>query len=262
MAGNSVFELVQVRGWRGGLNNLLRGELGSWWKSSSWWVQTLIWVGVINGILAGMLWGAEGVGPQEAATLYSVFSGLFPTIAVIIILQDAVVGEKESGTAEWVLSKPVSRTAFILAKLIANTIGVVVTMVVFPGIVAYLQIRLAGADLTLFNFSLGMGVLALNLVFYLTLTLMLGTLFHHRGPVIGIPLALAFGQQMLLGLAPFLVQVLPWILVVPFGDYELPVAAALMQGRQPPTLIPLYSVSILIVVFVVVSLWRFEKEEF
>jgi ABC-2 type transport system permease protein len=262
MAGNSAFELVQVRGWRGGLDNLLRGEFGSWWKSNTWWVQTLIWVGVINGILAGVLWGAEGIGPQEAAGFYSIFSGLFPTIAVIIILQDAVVGEKESGTASWVLSKPVARTAFILAKLIANTVGVIVTMVVFPGVVAYLQIRLAGAQLAPLNFILGMGVLALNLIFFLTLTLMLGTLFAHRGPVIGIPLALAFGQQLLLGVAPFLVEVLPWILVVPFGNYELPIAATLMQGQPPPTMTPLYAISILIVVFVSVSLWRFEQEEF
>ena len=136
---------------------------------------------MINGILAGVLWGAEGIGPQEAAGFYSIFSGLFPTIAVIIILQDAVVGEKESGTAAWVLSKPVARTAFILAKLIANTIGVIVTMVVFPGVVAYLQIRLAGAQLAPFDFILGMGVLALNLVFFLTLTLMFRDSFCPSG---------------------------------------------------------------------------------
>ncbi len=262
MAANSVFDLTQARGWRGGLRNLLRGELGNWWKSNTWWVQSLIWVGVINAILAGMLWGGEGIDWLEAAALYTVFSGMFPTIAVVIILQDAVVGEKESGTAAWVLSKPVSRSAFILAKLIANSSGVLVTMVLLPGIVAYLQISLAGGQLSPVNFLLGMGVLALNLIFYLTLTLMLGTLFDHRAAVIGIPLALAFGQQLLLGMIPFLVQVLPWILIIPFGEYELPIAAALIQGQPPPTLTPLYAISISIVIFIAVSLWRFEKEEF
>ncbi len=262
MAANNVFDLVQARGWRGGLRNLLRGELGNWWKSNTWWVQSLIWVGVINAILAGMLWGGEGIDWREAAALYTVFSGMFPTIAVVIILQDAVVGEKESGTAAWVLSKPVSRSAFILAKLIANTSGVLVTMVLLPGIVAFLQISLAGGQLSLVNFLMGMGVLALNLLYYLTLTLMLGTLFDHRAAVIGIPLALAFGQQLILGLIPFLIEVLPWILIIPFGEYELPIAAALIQGQPPPTLTPLYAISISIVVFIAVSLWRFEREEF
>jgi ABC-2 type transport system permease protein len=216
---------------------------------------------VINAVLAGMLWGSEGIDWEDATALYTLFSGMFPTIAVIIILQDAIVGEKESGTAAWVLSKPVSRSAFILAKLIAHTSGVLVTMVLFPGIVAFLQLSLAGGQLSPFNFLLGMGVLGLNMLFYLTLTLMLGTLFDHRAAVIGIPLALAFGQQMILGLAPFLVQVLPWIMIVPFGEIELPIAAALIRGRPPPTLTPLYSISISIVIFIAVSLWRFEKEE-
>ena len=40
------------------------------------------------------------------------------------------------------------------------------------------------------------------------------------------------------------------------------IAATLMQGQPPPTMTPIYSISILIVVFVAVSLWRFEQEEF
>ena len=261
MADNSVFDLVQVRGWRGGFKNLLRGELGNWWKSNTWWIHSLIWVGVINVVLAGVLWG-EDIGGESGAALYTIFAGMFPSIAVIIILQDAVVGEKESGTAAWVLSKPVSRIAFVLAKLIAYTIGVLVTMVLFPGIVAYLQLSLAGGQISPVNFLTCLGVLALNHIFYLTLTLMLGTLFDHRAPVIGIPLALAFGQQYLFALAPFMSRVLPWVLVVPYGDIEMPIAAALLQGQSPLTLTPLYSISILIVVFIAVSLWRFEKQEF
>ena len=45
-------------------------------------------------------------------------------------------------------------------------------------------------------------------MFYLTLTLMLGTLFDSAAPVIGIPLAFAFGQQSLTSI-PGLVGFLP-----------------------------------------------------
>ncbi len=68
---------------------------------------------------------------------YAIFAGLFPAVGVVIIMQGVVVGEKKSGTAAWVLSKPVTRPAFILSKVIANSLGVLVTMVVLPGIVAY-----------------------------------------------------------------------------------------------------------------------------
>ena len=69
---------------------------------------------------------------------------MFPAIAVIIIMKDTLVGEKQSGTAAWVLSKPVSRPAFILSKLAANSIGVLATIVILPGVVAFILYRLRG----------------------------------------------------------------------------------------------------------------------
>ena len=263
MASNDAFVMAYTRGWRGGLRNMLRAELGKWFRTNMWWVQSLIWIVVINGILAGVIWSEEGIDIFEAVALFSLFMGLFPAIAIIIIMQDAIVGEKESGTVAWVLSKPVSRSAFVLAKLIANLIGVLITMVLLPSLVAYIHISFAGGELLdPLNFLGGLAVVYLNLVFYLTLTLMLGTFFNHRGPVIGIPLALAFGQQLIFGILPFLVEVLPWTLVVPYGDIELPFAAAVVRGELPHSMNPFYTTLILVVLFIALSLWRFEKEEF
>jgi len=59
-------------------------------------------------------------------------------IVAIIIAQDAIIGERQSGTAAWVLSKPVSRPAFILSKLVAGAIGLLVTGIVIQGVVAYI----------------------------------------------------------------------------------------------------------------------------
>ncbi len=67
------------------------------------------------------------------------------------------------------------------------------------------------------RFALGTLVLALNLLFYLTFTLMLVTLFDSAGLVIAIPLAFAFGQQLIAGI-PGLGSALPWALVVGTGD--------------------------------------------
>lgn len=263
MAGNDYFVLTYNRGWRGGLGNMLRAEFGKWFNTNMWWVQSLLWILVINGILAGILWSEGGMDVLEAAAFFSLFMGLFPSIAIIIIMQDAIVGEKEAGTAAWVLSKPVSRSAFVISKLVANLVGVLITMVLLPSLVAYAQISLAGSRLLdPINFLTGLGVIYLNLAFYLTLTLMLGTFFNHRGPVIGIPLALAFGQQLLLGLHPILVEVLPWTLVVPYGEIELPFAAAVIRGQVPHSMNPFYTALLMVVIFIALSLWRFEREEF
>ncbi len=62
--------------------------------------------------------------------IYAVFAGMFPAVAVVIIMQGVLVGEKRDGTAAWVMSKPISRPAFILSKVLANSLGVLATMVV------------------------------------------------------------------------------------------------------------------------------------
>ena len=51
MASDSTLQLVTERGWRSGLANLMRQENGRWWRARRWWVQSLVWLGVLNGIL-------------------------------------------------------------------------------------------------------------------------------------------------------------------------------------------------------------------
>ena len=262
MAANESFQLVNERGWRRGLGNLLNAEMGAWWKTNTWWIQALIWVSVVNISIASIVWGSSN-NALEGLSLYVLFSCLFPTIAIIIILQDAIIGEKESGTAAWVLSKPVSRTAFVVAKLIAHSVGVLVTMTLLPGLVAYLQMSLAGdAWLNPLTFLGGMGIAWLYQMFFLTLTLMLGVLFAQRAAVIGIPLALAFGTQLLIGAVPTLQYVLPWRLAVGIENETLSVIESVILGQAPFSWWPVVSVAGCVVVFTAVAIHQFRKEEF
>lgn len=262
MAGNDAFELVGARGWRGGLENLLSMELGKWFKTNMWWVQGLIWLLVVNGVLAGLLFGEEDFPASDAVAMVGIFAGMFPAIAVVIIMQDALVGEKEAGTAAWVLSKPASRKAFLLSKWVANALGVLVTMVVIPCLAAFVLISYTRpGEIELLPYLGGMGLLWVNTTYYLSLTLMLGSFFNHRGPVIGIPLALAFGQQMLFGLLPALINVLPWTIVAPAGDLDSAIFPSLVSGQPLPNLMPLYVTAACIPLFLFLALGRFEKEE-
>lgn len=268
MSGNDAFVMVNEHGWRRGLANLMANEFGRWWKSSLWLVQSLIWVGIVGFLLAGIIWGGgdRAFDPAEGVMIYSLFGGIFPVIAIVIIMQDVLVGEKQEGTAAWILSKPVSRPAFILAKLAANTVGMLVTMVLFPGIAAFTLISIgSGQMLNPVNFLAGMGILAVIQFFFLTLVLMLGTLFNSRGPVIGLGLALAFGQQYLIGLAPQVLQyILPWYLAVPNNNSMdgSSIAAALILGNTPSSIVPVITILLESILFVVIAIWRFQKEEF
>lgn len=267
---NSVFQPVVGEGWARGLGNLLRGELRSWWGTRKWWSLIIIWALAINGILfivtLGMREEAMSMTDDalfELVMIYNIFSGIFAAIGVIVLMQSSVVGEKHSGTAAWVLSKPASRTAFILAKLVANALGVLVTITLVQGVIAYAIISFGtGVTLSPSAYLAGLGVQFINLVYYLTLTLMLGTLFNHRGAVIGIPLALLFFQQSLIGLAPFMINVLPYVLTVPMNDGADSIAASLMLNTDPFSLIPVLSAAGFSLLFSGVSLWVFNRQEF
>jgi ABC-2 type transport system permease protein len=263
MSGNSDFVMVTERGWRRGLANLLNNELSRWWKTRMWWVECLIWGGVIGFMLGAVLFGSPDFKLEDGLMIYAVFAGIFPAVAVVIIMQGALVGEKKDGTAAWVMSKPVARPAFILSKVLANGLGVLATMVVVPGLVAWFIffIRMQ-VPLDPLRFLAAMGVVFISQLFYLTLTLMLGSLFNNRGSVIGIGLAFLFLQQYLVGLLPVLRYLIPWTLVVPLNNETNAIVPALLSGQPVYSYIPLVAVVLECLLFVLVAVWRFNREEF
>jgi ABC-2 type transport system permease protein len=262
MSGNSAFELVDERGWRRGLGNLLANEFARWWKTRMWWTECLIWGGVIGFLLGAVIFGSPDFQFKDGVMLYAVFAGLFPAVAVVIIMQGALVGEKKDGTAAWVMSKPASRPAFILAKLAANGLGVLVTMVLLPGVVAYILFYIATkAPLDPAAFLAALGVIFLGHLFFLTLSLMLGAFFEGRGPVIGIGLGLLFLQQYLLNLLPALSYVLPWALSIPINEQAGAIAPNLLLGQPVQSYLPILLIAAECILFVLVGIWRFNREE-
>ena len=97
----------------------------------------------------------------------------------------------------------------------------------------------------------------LNLQFYLTLTLMLGTLFTGRGAVAGIGLGFMF-------LGSFLSQILPsWISsLFPWTLQNLASAMAISKPLPAGWQIPIIATVIWIPIFIAISLWRFSRDEF
>jgi ABC-2 type transport system permease protein len=269
MAGNEAFTMVQERGWQRGLSNLLRGELKSWFGRRRWLTSSLIWVAIVNLILLMVLLQTRQNPSVEDAMnqgnlifLYTIFGGMFVAVGVVIAMQGAVVGEKVSGTASWILSKPVARQAFILSKAFGNGLGLLFTAVLVPGIIAYLEFSLIlyGQPMAVLPFLEGVAILGVNAIFWMLLTLMLGTFFNSWAPVIGIPLALLFGQQFILGMLPQSVYVLPWMLTSTAGDIPS-IAGSLILGEAPFSWLPLISTVFLSLLFLGIALWRFRSEE-
>ena len=267
MSANASFQIVNERGWRMGFANILRHENARWWRTRRWWINLLIWFAVVNGILLLMQaqGGSAGMSPEQAQgevlTIFAVASGIFGAIGAAVAMQGSLIDEKKSGTAAWIMSKPASRTAFIAAKLVANGIALPLIVVVIQSIGVYLQLTVfEGSAPALGVFLAGVGLLILNMLFYVSLTLMLGTLFQERGPVVGIPIAFVFAPMLLGSFLGGIANLTPWALVPSNGDPGL--AAQVMLGMPLATVLPVVATVVWCVVFVAAAIWRFGRDEF
>jgi ABC-type transport system involved in multi-copper enzyme maturation permease subunit len=270
MDSASALDPVRARGWRSGLGNLFSRESHVWWGTRFGLWQVAIWLVVINGLMAIIISEAtDGPGGGEDA-LYSTlepFFGIaawFTIVGTIIIAQGAIVGEKRSGTAEWILSGPVSRSAFLMGKMIPIGLGALVMMIALPGLVAYLEFTFlpatSGSALPAAQFVAALGITALQLAFYLALTVMLGTLFASRGPVIGIAMVVfhcgLFLPDVLYDAldSDVLTNLTPW----PLTDTATDIA----RGDPVSSIVPIIATAVWLAVLIAIAIWRFKREEF
>ena len=267
-ANESLLLPSRSRGWRMGLGNMLHKELSAWYRTRRWWIQGLIALLLLNVTMALNL--KDGGRVDNAGMNFLVMAALCVPFAAISLAQDSILGERHSGTAAWVLSKPLRRPAFILAKLIAHGLGLLLAWVVLPGAVAYFQLVAAGKGqlpLSGSGWAAALALYYLNLLFYLTLALMLATLFNGRGPVLGITLLVAwagpmrFIAQPLQEYVPWLEEILPWRLLVDFEHFQ-PLAGYVALGQPLPTVIPIVAAALWCMLFTGVAIWRFRSEEF
>jgi ABC-2 type transport system permease protein len=252
---------VKEDAWLGGFGNMLRKELGQWWGTRTWWVQTLIWVLILNGITT-IIMLTESVAPaeklQELVQTFVPMCVVVVGIGTVITAQGAIVGEKQLGTAAWVMSKPASRSAFILAKAVAYTIGFWICAILIPATIFIIEAgQLVPAPLPLMPFLDGVALAALSQLFYLTLTLMLGTFFSSRGPIAGIGIAFILTGMILKGMIPQpVLAVTPWLLP------DLSNALASTMPLPSIWFVPIVATVLWIVVMTAVALWRYRREEF
>jgi ABC-2 type transport system permease protein len=275
MAANIEFEFVkELNGFRG-FSNLFHKENRAWWGTRRWWINALLWPVLMCGLLANMLFvptianlateaeiaQAGGLTAHILLMGLSVFFEFGTTVlalGAIVLTQDAIISEKQSGVAEWLLSKPIARRSYVLAKLAANTLPMLVLMVGVPAAIAYGMLSLRGGEpFPVTPFVSAVGIMIVHAFFYLTLTLMLGTIFNNRGPILGIALGSVLGGSLLGGLFKPLMYVTPWM---------LPKIASLTASGQalPPEIgiAPVVATLLWSVVFIIVALVTFEKTEF
>lgn len=252
------------RGAFGGFRNLAGKENKDWVSDFSWLVHSVIWLVLVAGTPLIVSFVRTRISPDvtpkdvndTAALLFFVMASISIVIAVIVRTQGAIIGEKQLGTAAWVLSKPASRKAFVLAKLAVNARWLALLTVLVPAVVVFVSLpSISGLPLPLLPFLGGVGMMLISLAFYLALSLLLGTIFESRGPVAGSVFGFLVGGFLLSNYAGWLVAIFPWLFFE--NAYNLS-----EQGWMPTTgVISVAATAVWSVVFVALSLWRFERAE-
>ena len=185
------FQPVEAGGRFQGLGNLLRTEISRWRHSIAWWLQIAVVLLFCNGITLMAMLGSEG---EEGIGLmmFPLMSGFYVALSAMTMIQGAIVKEKVEGTAAWVLSKPVTRVAFMTSKFITNCISMTIALVFLPWILAYLMFAGMGESVDLIGTFFAMGIFWIYCMFWLTMALMLGSIFKSRRPVMTVMFTVFF----------------------------------------------------------------------
>jgi len=276
MAVNSQLQRVKEWAPMRGFANMFHKENFAWWGTRRWWINAVVWIAIICSLVAFMLFVLPGVAAENNDPSIAEMGGPLPlaqhmgrtiffqvgafaiAVGTIILCQDLIVDERQTGLIDWLLAKPVSRRAYVLSKLAANLIAVLVLLVGGPALVTcglfFLRMGLA---FPLLPFLQATGILVVHTVFYLCLTLMLGTFFDKRAPVLGIAVGTLLGGNVLAGFITQCARFTPWSL----GQAALAVSSsqAVPQGYLWT---PVIATFVLSVVFIVVALVKFERVEF
>ncbi len=254
--------------WTDGMWNMFLKENRAWWGTGKWIVQTVLWTGVVTGSVAFVLYvfttlpvaakpeiyDTLGTGAAALQLFFNV-CGFTYVIGVIILTHDLIISEKESGTAEWVLSKPLSRKAFVLSKLGASLMGITLIMVLLQGFLLFLITWIFHGEIGLIPFFKGLGVIWLICLFYITFVIFLGTVVKTRGGVLGIAFLFFLTGNLVPLLYPESYFIMPWKLSKIAFSFSVNIA------WNAKVILPIVMTVVWSLLFTVGALWRIEKME-
>ncbi len=253
----SKLDKVTSRRQLNGLRNLAGMELNRWIKTNRWLTNSLIYLFVFQFLILSVILTSSykyytKIGIEQISQLVPIFV----PIGVIVMLGNEVIKEKELGTLAWVLTNPVNRSSFVLAKFLVNIPWALAIIVGIEWVSCWFVFPIYNQILPTFEVYIALiGVNMLYALFYVTFTLMLGFFLKSRGAVIGIPMIVLLAQFWLEGrlVESGLIKLLPHSLNNIMGSMILGLKV---------DFVPIVAVSIWCIFFIAGSMWRIKREQF
>lgn len=172
-------------------------------------------------------------------------------LAIVIAGAGCVSGERRSGTAALVLTKPLSRGGFILAKVLSQQVLLGLTAAVGAGLCVAVTTVLFGAS-PIQPFLLAVLLWLVQALLLVVVMTLLSALFTSQGGACGVGLGVYFLGQ-LLGL---------WSPAAEYSPAGLtPAAARILAGQSPPVLWPVGTAILLAGVLALLAVWAFQQKD-
>ena len=255
-----MLQRANTEPWYAGMRNLFTREIYHERSRMYWIQQILVWTLFTNGFTALIFSLPNGMGDGTAssyllglATFFSLF-GFLISIFIPVLLQGTVIDEKVSGTSAWILSKPVSKKSYLLSKLITSILSIIVVSVVINGLVGYGVFVAFGFSPNITGFIIALGLTGIVVVYFASLTVMLGTLTTNRSKVLAVAVGIGLGAQIIANYFPLILFLIPYSLPLMGLGF---ITGSPVQGLE----VMLLSAVGQIILFTVVALSVFERTE-
>lgn len=206
---------INSKGLLGGFRPVFASEMRKWFGSPQVWLHLLVWTVVTNGMLLLILLNqaqmpAEITNVETLAQMLIMGLGNFAALGVMVVSQYSLIQELTTGTTEWVLSKPVSRSAYLLAKYAGSIVSSTLLIVIPQSLVGFLLLNsFEGIVVDLDDYLSAMLTMLISLFFFTAWALFVGSYVRNLPMSTGALLALVFVQQPLVSAVPSLANFLP-----------------------------------------------------
>ena len=182
--------------------------------------------------------------------------GFLGSLMIIASTVDALTHERALGVTAWIITKPVSRLSYLLAKATAHAAIACTTIVLVPSAIWLVVTLLLFQDISIINILAAAGILCIEMAFLSFAVLSIAVFFRSVAPIAIVSLALWFLPNVVPAIASlrWTYRVLPSYLPL------AALSAAIDQADGPTATIPLASLAIAAVAFAVAVLF-FERQE-
>jgi ABC-2 type transport system permease protein len=129
-----------------GMGNIFNKELQEWFRTRRFLVTTILTTLLLSAApvivwlnKGGLSKGRLGGDGRTYLDLLDAWVGIGLTLGaylIVVVTMNIMVKEQESGTAQWLFTKPASRVGYVIAKWGANTLAVFIASVLIPSIIS------------------------------------------------------------------------------------------------------------------------------